>query len=340
MAPALPPLRPEPLISVILPVRNESAYIHKALESLQAQDYPADKIEIWVVDGLSTDDTRSQVMAMQQADPRIALLDNPQQTAPHAMNIGLAQARGEVIVRVDGHCTLAPDYLSQCVRLLQHTGAACVGGPLTSQGEGWWAQAIALAMSSPFGVGNARFRYADTPGYVDTLAFGAYRREVFDTIGHFNPELTRNQDDEFNYRLRQAGFQLYLSPEIRSVYYTRSSLKKLWSQYFQYGFWKIRVIRDYPGSVQARHLVPGLFVLGLAASLLGALSHRRLRPLPLAILLPYTLASLVFGLRRTRARRAYLPGVLSAFPVLHTAYGTGFWWGLLAALRSAPSERP
>jgi len=326
-------------VSIIVPMRNEAKYIGACLESILAQDYPHNLLEVWMVDGGSIDQTREIVAGFSQRADFVHLLDNPEQTTPHAMNYGLKAAQGDVIIIVGGHCTLAPDYIRHCVRLLQETDAACVGGLLTSQGEGWLSQSIAMAMSSPFGVGNARFRYATEAGFVDTVAFGAYRREVFETIGVFNPELTRNQDDELNYRLRQAGFKIYLSPEIQSVYYTRSSLGKLWKQYFQYGFWKIRVLRDYPGSVQARHLIPGLFVLGLSKALLGAPFHRHFRTLLKGILLPYVLASLFFGWKRCRQDIKYLPGVLTAFPILHLAYGSGFWWGLWQFLRSGQNPK-
>lgn len=323
----------KPLITIIVPIRNEEAYIARCLDSLLAQDYPAEQVEILVVDGRSDDRTRAIVATYHERHPHLQLLDNPEKTAPYALNYGLDAAQGEVIVRVDGHCELEPDYLSTAVRLLAETGAACVGGPLTSVGEGQTAQAIALAMSTPFGVGNAKFRYADKAEYVDTVAFGAYRREVFDTVGRFNPELTRNQDDEFNWRLRAAGRQIYLSPELKATYYTRSSYKGLWKQYYQYGFWKIRVIREHPGSVQPRHLAPALFVLSLGASLLASLSTRRGKWLLAGIAAPYTAGALAFGLRRSGREPRYLPGILAAFPILHLAYGIGFLAGLASLLK-------
>ncbi|PKL80282.1 MAG: glycosyltransferase family 2 protein [Candidatus Melainabacteria bacterium HGW-Melainabacteria-1] len=326
-------LNMQPLISIIVPIRNEAAYISRCLNSLAAQDYPQDRLEVLIVDGRSDDGTQSIVAAFAAQRDWIRLLDNPEQTAPYAMNYGLDAARGEIIVRVDGHCELAPDYLRTAVRLLAETGAACVGGPLISLGDSDRAQAIALAMSSPFGVGNAKFRYADQAGWVDTLAFGAYQRNVFETVGRFNPELTRNQDDEFNWRLRAAGLRIWLSPELKSVYYTRGSYRQLWRQYYQYGFWKIRVIREHPGSVQARHLIPAGFVLALGLSLLG-LGNRRTRALPLAVLGPYALGAMSFGLRRCRRQSKYLPAVLAAFPVLHLGYGFGFLAGLAQLLRA------
>lgn len=333
---------PQTLVSIIVPIRNEADYIERCLNALIAQDHAA--LECWVVDGMSTDATRQLLAPYLQKYPWMHCVDNPEQTAPYAMNYGLEKVTGEVIIRVDGHCEIAPDYVSSCLRVLNETGADCVGGPLVSQGDTRRAQAIALAMSSPFGVGNARFRYSQTPGWVDTLAFGAYRKAVFDTVGHFNPELTRNQDDEFNYRLRSAGCKIYLSPDIRAVYYTRGSFRKLWKQYQDYGLWKIRVMQQYPGSTQWRHLVPAAFVAGLSLGLLGS-ATRRGRQLLALIVIPYSLLALVMGARRCRQAAAlgssqssgpwaYFPELLASFPVLHMAYGIGFWRGILQVIRA------
>lgn len=319
------------LVSILVPIRNEEAYIERCIQAILSQDHPA--IECWIIDGMSTDRTRSLLVPFLEKYRWIHLCDNPEQTAPHAMNYGLEVARGDVIIRVDGHCEIAPDYVSTCLRLLDETGADCVGGPLVNRGETPRAEAIALAMSSPFGVGNARFRYSQKPAWVDTLAFGAYRKTVFEKIGHFNPDLTRNQDDEFNYRLRAAGCRIYLSPEIRAVYYTRGTYRQLWKQYHGYGFWKFRVMRDHPGSTQIRHLVPGIFAMGLLGGLLSS-GTRRGRCFLTLMLLPYTLLALIMGIKRTAQKPKALPEVLLSFPILHLAYGVGFWQGLVKQLRS------
>lgn len=332
------------LVSIVIPIRNEAAYIERCLDAIVAQDHRA--LECWVVDGMSTDQTRQLLAPYLQKHAWIRCLDNPEQTAPYAMNYGLAQVSGEVIIRVDGHCEIAPDYVSRCLHLLNETGADCVGGPLVSQGDTRRAQAIALAMSSPFGVGNARFRYSQKPGWVDTLAFGAYRKAVFDTVGHFNPELTRNQDDEFNYRLRSAGCTIYLSPEIRAIYYTRGTYRKLWQQYQGYGLWKVRVMQQYPGSTQWRHLIPGGFVAALTLGLLGHRTRRGQQFLALILVL-YSLLALLLGFRRCQREASslrsssawsYLPEMLGSFPILHLAYGVGFWRGVFQGLISGSSR--
>ncbi len=231
-----------PLVSVIVAMRNEEAFIGKCLTSLAEQDYPADLLEVIVIDGRSTDCSRDIVSAMKADLPNLRLLDNEKKVAPVAFNIGVNNAQGEVLTIISAHCYLASDYISRCMEYLAKTGAECVGGPIESIGETPTARAIALAMSSPFGVGDALFRYSRREDYVDTLAFGAYRRDVFDRVGLFDEKLVGNEDDEFNYRLRRDGGKLFLTSAIKSFYYTRASLRALWKQYFSYGFGKVRVV--------------------------------------------------------------------------------------------------
>ena len=235
----------QPFITVVCPIRNEERHIAGCLQSILHQDYHPARMEILVVDGMSDDGTRAVVRRLQAQDTRVKLLNNPDRIVPVAMNIGIKQARGEIIVRVDGHAEIAENYLSACVHHLAQTGAACVGGPIASINTTYIGRGIALAMSFPFGVGNSRFRTSNFSGYVDTLAFGAYRREIFDRIGWFDEEMVRCQDDELNYRLRKYGGQIYMTPDINSKYFPRASLKKLWRQYFQYGFWKVRVMQKH-----------------------------------------------------------------------------------------------
>jgi glycosyltransferase involved in cell wall biosynthesis len=329
-----------PIVSVILPIRNEAAHIERCLEAVLNQDYPSDRMEVLVVDGMSTDGTREmvrEIIARQgKPDTRcpvsrppspVILLDNPSGIVPTALNIGLRQACGEVIIRVDGHCQIARDYVRRCVEVLRETGADNVGGLQRAVGETMVGCAIALATGSPFGVGNARFHYGARSGWVDTVYLGAYRRGVFERVGLFDEEMVRNQDDEFNFRLIQAGGKIWLDPTIRSVYYCRPSLRGLWRQYFQYGFYKVRVIQKRRAIPSWRHLVPSAFVLGLAGSgLLAALTHQPLWAFSIA--LPYGLANSMataWTARRDRRALALLP---LAFATLHVAYGLGFLWGL------------
>ena len=341
-----------------MPIRNEAAYIKRSLGAVLAQDYPPDRMEVLVVDGMSDDGTREIVRRMiegrgQQAEdrrrkvedgnakfeevdspssvfgppPSVFLLDNPKGIVPSALNIGLRHAQGDVIIRVDGHCEIPPNYVQQCVKLLEQTGADNVGGIQWAIGENAWGEAVALATSSPFGVGNARFRYSTRSGWVDTVYLGAYRRDVFDRIGGFDEELVRNQDDEFNFRLLQAGGRIWLDPSLKVKYYSRSSWRKFWRQYFQYGLYKVRVIQKRGGVPSWRHLVPSLFVLGLLGSFV--LTFVTGQPLwALVVAGPYAIANLGASLWAARRDFKVFPLLPLAFATLHLAYGLGFLRGL------------
>lgn len=323
MAPAAP------TFTVIMPIRNEADRIATTLRSVLAQDLPPDRMEVLVVDGRSDDDTRDVVARVAGDDPRVRLLDNPERIVPTALNRALAEARGDVIVRVDGHCALPTGYLARCEALLVETGADCVGGMVESRpsGDGVVARAIALAMASRFGTG-AGFRVGRAEaGPVDTLAFGAYRREVFERIGTFDPELVRNQDDEFNLRLTRSGGTIWMDPSLRSPYWTRGDLRSLWRQYFQYGVYKVRVAQKHRGVASWRHLAP----LALVTALLGgaglSLATRRRWPV-LLVVVPYAAGTAAAAIATGREDPATVPVLPAAFACLQLSYGTGWLVGL------------
>lgn len=325
----MPSTAEPPFVSVIMPVRNEGGRIATTLRSVLAQEYESSRLEVLVVDGRSDDDTRDVVLATAAGDPRVRLLDNPEGIVPTAMNRGLAEARGSVIVRVDGHCALPPDYLRRCEALLASTDADCVGGMIESRpgGDGVVARAIALAMASRFGTG-AGFRVGRAaPGPVDTLAFGAYRRDVFDRIGTFDEELVRNQDDELNLRLTRAGGVIWMDPTLRSQYWTRADLRGLWRQYFQYGVFKVRVAQKHRGVASWRHLAPLALVLGLAGSAGLALAARRRWPL-LLVAGPYAGATVAAAVVTGRDDAPTIVALPACFACLQLSYGTGWLVGL------------
>jgi GT2 family glycosyltransferase len=321
-----------PLVTVILPIRNEARRIRACLEAVLAQDYPAERLEVLAVDGRSTDATRAIVAELAARDGRLRLLDNPAGIVPTAMNRGLAAAAGEVIVRVDGHTIIAPDYVRQCVATLARTGAVNAGGPMRPAADGYWGRAIARATCSPFGVGGGAFhdetRACDD---VDTVYLGAFRRAALLAAGGYDEELVRNQDDELNYRLRAAGGRIALSPAIRSTYYGRGSLPALWRQYWQYGFWKVRVLQKHPASLQPRHAAPPLFALAVLAAAALRLRGGRGRHLWLALAGPWLAGAVIFSLRAMRSRADWplLPALPVVFATLHLSYGCGALWGLV-----------
>ncbi len=334
-----------PFVSIIMPVRNEAHFIRSSLGSLLAQDYPAELMEILVVDGMSDDGTREIIQKMierkkdtleSEDSPRslgnpekisIVLLDNPGRIVPTALNIGLRQVRGDIIMRLDGHCLIDTDYVRRCTELLRKTGADNVGGVLVTEGKNLVGRAVSLATSSPFGVGGARWRYTNKPGWVDTIFPGVFPREVFDRIGGFDEELVRNQDDEFNFRLIQAHGKIWLDPKIRITYYARSSFIGLWRQYFQYGLYKVRVIQKRRAVPSWRHLIPAAFVSALTVSILLSLITGK-PYLAIVISGPYLIANLLASLWTARRDWRTLPLLPMAFLTVHLAYGSGFLWGL------------
>lgn len=319
-----------PLVSVVMPVRNEADFIRRSLGAVLSQDYPPSRLEVLVVDGMSDDGTPDLVhrIAAEHADREVDVLPNPAGIVPQALNLALDRVTGDVVIRVDGHCVIPHDYVRRCVRLLRETGAACAGGCVETVGETRAARAIAVAQSSRFGVGGVAFRVgASRGGPVDTVAFGAYRREVFDRVGRFLPDLVRNQDDEFNYRLNRAGETVWLDPSIRVTYYSRATLRALWRQYFQYGFYKIRVMREH-GLMSIRHLVPAAFVLMLLAGTISSLATWHVAPLALTagtyVVVDVAVASVIGN-----QRQAPVHVIATAFATIHLAYGFGFLWGIL-----------
>jgi succinoglycan biosynthesis protein ExoA len=331
------------MVTVIMPVRNEVDYIERSLGCVLAQDYPSELMEIIVVDGMSNDGTREIIQriisrkasscapAPQSNDksrqPSITLIENPKRIVSIALNLGLRQARGDIILRVDGHCEILPDYLRKCLEALEKTGADNVGGIQRATGGNLVSLAISLATTSPFGIGNARFHYSKKAGWVDTVYLGAYKREVFERIGYFDEELVRNQDDEFNFRLVQAGGKIWLDPAIRLTYSSRNSFKGLWRQYFQYGFYKVRVIQKRGRVLSWRHLVPGIFVSGLIFSILLGFITANMK-LAFAVVLPYTIINLMASLWGARNNWRSLPLLPLSFIIIHLSYGLGFLWGL------------
>jgi succinoglycan biosynthesis protein ExoA len=318
-------------VSVIMPIRNEAGFIRESLRSVLNQDYPKDLMEVIVVDGMSTDDTRDILRDVIAQHPNVRLLDNPGRIVPIGMNIALQQAKGEIIVRVDGHCEIRPDYVRRCVEYLGSGEIDGVGGPMETIGETTVSQGIAIAMSSPFGVGGSAFRtIKDRTMYVDTVAFPAYRRETIRKNGLYDEELVRNQDDEYNYRLRELGGRILMTPDIRSRYYSRSSFKSLWRQYFQYGFYKVRVMQKHPRQMSLRQFIPPMFVATLIILSVLSLFFAPARLLLALEVGAYLVANLGASLLTTAKTGSqyfiYLP---LAFAILHVSYGSGFLYGLV-----------
>jgi glycosyltransferase involved in cell wall biosynthesis len=321
-----------PFVTVIMPIHNEAEFIHRSLGAVLAQDYPPDKIEVLVVDGTSTDQTYQIIHQIIAETTRInvRLLDNKRKIAPAGLNLASREARGSIIIRVDGHCIIAPDYVRKCVGHIRREGVDGVGGSMQTIGEDYISGLIAIAMSSKFGVGNSSFRTEQgSTKLVDTVPFPAYTKQIIELAGPYDEELVRNQDDEYNYRIRKLGGKILLAGDVSSKYYSRGSLRKLAKQYFQYGLYKVRVLQKHPLQMSYRHFVPPVFALALSTSLALLSVTRNWWPL-VPIIVLYLLANLCASLY-TAARQGwrYLPLSPVTYAILHLSYGFGFLLGLI-----------
>ncbi len=329
-----------PFVSVVIPVRNEARYIEACLRSLLHGGYPAARLEIILADGMSSDGTRESITrVMAETAVPIRVIDNPRGTIPCALNLAIAEARGEIIIRADAHARYPPDYVARCVRTLRRRGADNVGGPVTTEpgADTVMARAIALALSHPFGVGNSAFRTAKTAREADTVPFGCFPASVFRRIGLFDERLWRNEDYEYNRRLRRAGGRIWMDPVLASTYYSRATLGALLRQAWDNGVWNAFSHVLHPAIRTPRHVLPLFFTLGICAL---AATAAPLPPWTLPLALPLWLgygayALLALGVSAQLARRhgwRFFPALLAIFPLFHFTYGAGITWGWLRVI--------
>ena len=312
------------LVSIIIPCRNEETFISSVMNNILAQDYPLDQLEIFVVDGNSTDQTKNIALGYKEKFNQLAVLENVKQTVPYALNLAINQTKGNIIVRLDAHTLYANNYISTIIETFAKTNADIVGGPMRAKGKTDFQKAVAYCTSTKMGVGNSSFHDENFEGYVDSVYLGAWKRELFNEVGLFDERMKRNQDDEFHYRAKSKGKKIYLNPEIRSTYYPRSTIKKLCIQYFQYGLYKPLVLKKIKSAIQLRHLVPAFFVIYLLA-LVSFISTEYF--ILIAPLLLYILLAMYFSLNNNLSLKSKCY-CLIIYPLLHISYGTGFLAGL------------
>jgi succinoglycan biosynthesis protein ExoA len=327
-----------PLISVIVPCYNEQATICLLLKAVSKQTFPLSELEVIIADGRSTDNTRNEVAVFQAAHPemRICLVDNPKRVIPAALNCALAVAKGEFIIRLDAHSMPSPEYIQRCVENLQAGKGENIGGvwEIRPQGNGIISRAISIAAAHPLGVGDARYRYTDQAGYVDTVPFGAFRRELFTQYGQFDEQLLTNEDYEFNARLRQNGGRIWLDPQIRSTSFARPNLGSLMKQYWRYGYWEWQMLRRYPQTLRWRQALPPLFVGGLLTLLILGIFFNPAR-FGLAFLLVIYGLALAAGSFPAAFRSGDFRLIFAiplAIATMHMSWGAGFLWSLVAAI--------
>ena len=321
-------------VSILMPIYNEANFIHQSLDSILVQDYAQEFIQIILIDGESDDGTLEIIQKYVKSHQNILVMNNPAKIVSTGLNRALSIATGDVIIRVDGHSIIEDNYVSKCIELInQKPEASCVGGAIKNISSGILGNSINIAQASLFGVGGVKFRGSNHKGqFVDTLAFGAYRRNVFEKIGGFDEELVRNQDDEFNFRLLQTGGMIWMDPEIKSYYYPRTSIKKLFKQYFQYGYYKIRVIQKRRAVASLRHIIPGLFTLSLLTSICLGM-YMKSFILMSSIIAPYIFLNITATVLTIYSNKGSIPEQQSyllipfVFLILHFSYGIGFLLG-------------
>lgn len=317
------------IVSVVMPVYNEEKYIKKCMDSLLLQDYPKEHMEWIFVDGNSTDDTVKRLQKYREQYPDLIVIkNNPHKIVPYAMNIGIAASKGEYVVRLDAHADYRSDYISKCVNYLDTIDADNVGGVAETKASGFTGNCIAKMLSSRFGVGNSEFRTNGKSGYVDTVPFGAFRREVFSKYGGYDERLVRNQDNEMNYRIRKNGGKIYLADDIHLSYYCRDSIKGISDMARKNGTWNIITMKLCPGAMSVRHFIPLLFVLSvLGLTVLGFLFKPFWWLLGIELGLYFAL-DLLFSLKLgSRTKEFFMIFIL--FPIFHISYGIGSLKGII-----------
>lgn len=308
------------MISVVCPVYNEEKYIGQLLSFYSHAETAR---ELFLVDGGSTDRTKEIIKSFQEKDSSIILIENPRKYVPFALNMAIPRCRGKYIVRLDAHTLYASDYFERILIAFQESGAEIVGGPMRAMGETSFQRAVAYATATRFGVGNSQFHFENYKGYTDSVYLGAWKKDIFDALGYFDERMIRNQDDEFHYRAKNAGFKIYQDPAIVSHYFPRDSLASLARQYFGYGLFKPLVLVKVKSEIKWRHLVPLAFVLYFFSLPFG-IWITGFYAIPFLLYLVLLFAFSFFN-PLAWSSRLYC---LLVYPTLHTAYGLGFLLGL------------
>jgi succinoglycan biosynthesis protein ExoA len=332
------------LVSVIIPCYNEQKKIGSLLAAIYTQTYPREYIEVVIADGLSTDNTRAEIDGFVKTYPdlRINVIDNPKRSIPTALNQAIKTSRGDIIIRIDAHSQPYPDYIERCVDALTSGLGENVGGvwEILPGDQTWMAQSIAKAASMPIAVGDALYRHATKPAYVDTVPFGSFKRELLALIGFYNESLLSNEDYEFNTRILKSGGRIWLDPKIRIQYFARSTFSQLASQYWRYGYWKLKMLRSFPKSLRKRQALPPLFVFSLILGTLLAIIHHPIWIIPVgeAILYGLILLTAVFQGSLWGKKLQFLIGIPVAIATMHVSWGLGFLWSIIRGNLSSKTD--
>ncbi len=313
----------KPFISIVVPIRNEEATIERLTRSLLDQDYPHDRYEIVMADGGSQDRTRALLAAV-DVEARVRVLDNPGRTAPAALNVAIAAAKGDIVTRVDGHSFVAPDYLTRVVTVMEETGESVVGGPVRMVADTPFRRALVEALYAKVGVGSVPYRTLTKRAHVESLQTGSFRREVLERVGPFDESLAVVEDLDMNTRIRKAGVKLLLDPSIRFWYCPRPSLSALWRQIYAVGLVKARILRKHPDIFKWKYLLPSAFLVALCGSIVLSMTGSLA-----GMAFPLAYAIVVLGFAASRAPRLGVGAarLVAILPTLHVGYGLGFLAG-------------
>lgn len=316
-----------PFVSALLVTRNEKDYINISLESLLTQTYPKSSYEIIVIDGYSNDGTIEIIKDLQEECKKesfsLRILSNDKQILASGWNIGIREAKGNYVVRIDAHSTAAPDFIQKSVETMQRVEAVCVGGKLISKSLTGGDEAVSKVLSSPFGVGNSSFRVSDKEGYADTAVYGLYKKSVFEKVGFFDEKMVRNQDIELHSRIKNAGGRFYFNPEIECTYYTRNTVKKMIKQAYGNGYWNMVLLKKGSDALSIRHLVPFVFVLYLIFSFVFGLMWHWIWIVALCVLVLHLIMGVYFSLKKTN-KFSEIIRMPFLFMFLHLSYGCGY----------------
>ena len=320
----------KPLVSNLIPMLNEVEAIERCILSILAQDYPIDKIEIVVVDGFSTDGSRERVNELSQQFNNIKLYDNEKKRTPVALNIGARNALGDVIIILGAHTRIEKSFVSNNIKYMNKMGVKCTGGTQKNVGDTYLQRAVGYGMGSVFGMPSAPYRFFSKNRFVDTVVYAAYHKDLFDEVGYFDEKLHISEDAEFNWRIRQAGYKIYYSPEIVSFYYPRKNLKRLFRQFFNYGILRVNVIKKHFDAFKLIHALPPTFILATVGLLLASISNPLFLMLALALIYIYVaylfVGSLMTVLKINKLN--YFPILPFVFFTMQMSWGLGFLAGL------------
>ena len=319
-----------PIVSIVIPMLNEVDAIERCIHSILDQDYPIDKLEIVVVDGMSKDGSREKVAALSQLYPNIKLYDNEKKRTPVALNIGARKAKGDVVIILGAHTRINNCFVSYNIKYMNEMNVKCTGGTQKNVGDTYLQRAAGYGMGSVFGMPSAPYRFFPKKRFVDTVVYAAYSKSLFSEIGYFDEELHISEDAEFNWRIRQAGHRIFYSPEIVSYYYPRKDLKRLFQQFFNYGILRVNVIKKHLDAFKLIHALPPAFILGTVGLFAASLFNSQFLMFAWALIVLYIIYLIIGSLLATLKikKLCYFPILPIVFLTMQMSWGLGFLVGV------------